>query len=49
MPQHLVVIRPFLKFVKAAVIADSVSIGGILTAAYNSFVNKVAPPGASKG
>jgi hypothetical protein len=49
MPQHLVIIRPCLKFAKAAIIADSVSIGGILTAAYNSFVTKVAPPGASKG
>jgi hypothetical protein len=49
MTPHLVVIRPFLNFVRGDIITDSAQIAEILKAEYTKFVTRIAPSNASKG
>jgi hypothetical protein len=49
MAHHLVVTRPFLKFVRGDVIADASKIIEILSTEHKKFVLKVGLPTTSKG
>ncbi len=49
MTYHLVVTKPFLKFVRGDVIADVTKITNILAAEYKKFVIKVGAPNTLKG
>ena len=49
MTHHLVVIKPFLSFVRGDIIADAAKITEILSTEYKKYVTKVALPVASKG
>jgi hypothetical protein len=49
MAHHLVVIKPFLSFVRGDIIADAGKIGEILSTEYKKYVTKVAVPVTSKG
>jgi hypothetical protein len=41
--------KPFLNFVRGDIIADATKVGEILSAEYNRFVTKIAPPLTLKG
>jgi len=49
MIQHLVVLKPFLNFVRGDVIAEADTISTILDTEYKKFITKVALPNAPKG
>ncbi len=49
MIQHLVVLKPFLNFVRGDVIAEADKIAKVLNADYKKFITKVALPNAPKG
>ena len=49
MTHHLVVMKPFLNFVRGDIIADATKVGEILSTEYNKFVTKITPPTTSKG
>ena len=49
MVQHLVVLKPFLNFVRGDVIAEADKISKILDTEYRKFITKVALPKAPKG
>lgn len=49
MSWYLVVIKPFLNFVRGDMITDVARIEEILKAEYAKSVTKIAPPSASKG
>lgn len=49
MVQHLVVLKPFLNFVRGDIIADAEKIREVLDTEYRKFITKVAPPNALKG
>lgn len=49
MTHHLVVMKPFLNFVRGDIIAEATKVGEILSAEYKKFVTKIAPTTTSKG
>ncbi len=49
MVQHLVVLKPFLDFVRGDVITEAEKIRQILDTEYRKFITKVALPNAPKG
>ena len=49
MIKHLVVLRPFLDFVRGDIIADAGKITEILGTEYRKFITKVASSDAPKG
>ena len=49
MTHHLVVMKPFLHYIRGDIIADATKVGEILSAEYKKFVTKIAPTTASKG
>lgn len=49
MTHHLVVIKPFLNYVRGDVIADAAKVSEILSTEHKKYVTKVAMPVASKG
>jgi len=49
MIQHLVVLKPFLGFVRGDIISDAEKIHDVLTTEYKKFITKVAQPTVSKG
>jgi hypothetical protein len=48
MIHYLVVLKPFLNFVRGDIIADAARIGEILDTEYKKFITKVAAPASSK-
>lgn len=49
MTNHLVVIKPFLNYVRGDVIADATKVSEILSTEHKKYVTKVAVPVTSKG
>lgn len=49
MTHHLVVMKPFLDFVRGDIIAEASKISEILSTEYKKFVTKVALPITPKG
>ena len=49
MAERLIVTKPFLKFIRGDVIADTRRISEILSTEHQKFVTKVASPIQSKG
>jgi len=49
MTHHLVVLKPFLNFVRGDIIAEAAKVGEILSTEYKKFVTKVVPATTSKG
>ncbi len=49
MTLHLVVLKPFLGYVRGDIIADAAKIAEILVSDYKKFVTRVASPVAWKG
>jgi hypothetical protein len=49
MVQHLVVLRPFLDFVRGDVIVEADRIRKVLDTEHKKFITKVALPNAPKG
>jgi hypothetical protein len=47
MAQHLVVLRPFLNFVRGDLITDPMKVAEILESEHKRFVTKVTAPSAS--
>jgi hypothetical protein len=49
MANHLVVLKPFLNYVRGDMIADASKVREILSTEYKKFVTKIAVSKASKG
>jgi hypothetical protein len=49
MIQHLVVLKPFLNFVRGDIIPNAEKIREVLDSEYRKFITKVAPHNAPKG
>jgi len=49
MEHHLVVIKPFLKFIRGDIISDATQIGEVMAGEYKRFVTKILVSNTSKG
>lgn len=49
MVQHLIVIKPFLRYVRGDIIIDPDEVGEVLATEHSRFVTRIIAPNRSKG